>query len=1773
MSTTVDERVVQMRFENGDFEKNIQQSMESIERMDKQIDEFGKTTKSVDGIAASVEGISKSFTTLGKVGTAVIYKLTSSLYDLGASFIKSVTVDQVAEGFNKYESSLKSVKTMMAATGDTLEDVESVMERLMKYSDETSYSYSQMAMTMSKFTNAGASAAMSETILEGISNVGALAGKAANEMSVAYFNWAQAYSAGAMKSRDWLSIVQQGLNTTWFQEEALRTAESLGYIAEASEGVYVTTQKLKEVTGTKAGKELGAFNESLQLGWFQKDVIEEVFATFADSTQGIGQQAYEAAKEYRTFGDVISTVKDVMSTQMSMSYKYVFGNAEEAAELWTKVGDTMLEIVAGPLYEFNDALAQWKSGGGRDYLLRALADLWDSITRITSSIKAAFDDVFPKNWLQSLYQGGVWISKFAKKIKLSNDGMDNLYSFAKGIFSLFKAGINIVKRVISAITGLVDINFDTILGFLGSIGEFFTNITANSANTEALNGAINGIGDASSYAWRMLKKVWGVLKKIPSMVSSFIEVHPEIQTALSNIWNFIKDIPDKVAAILPKIRQVISDISDGFSKLKNQPFITEFTDKVKTMFTKTSSEASDAFEDVSFLDKLKNAFSKALPYLEAAGAVGMAVVVSKVFKNLIDGLTTIFSGGLIGAIFGSDLTSSLSSTLDAITESTLGLKRAEAASTLMTFAKAILMLAAALAVLSYLESKGNLEKAIGDIMVLMLIFTVTISSILKTMGKVGLFSKGSSPAKTFTNLKEFLMSTLTDLKGLGDSFLRMKLGLTSNPFKNVATLIKAFADAILEIAFSVLIIATALKYFPEETSTALWGVAGAIIALGLITLLIIKKLSKLTAESLAAPKMLTALGASFLMIAAGLLLIAGAVAIVASIKEPNVEALSALATIVLVISVVLGIVAAISAWFASKSTSESAATAIAKIGKILAKIGWAFILISAGIWILANALSIVGAIPAEGIQNGVKSLITIVSIVSGLIAVVAILSIIADKLGVSGSISTAMIALGTAFLMASAGLYLIAQSLAIVASVGNSLDSNANSAVGTFLAITAIIAVVIVAVGMMATFLGKGFEVAGVMAAVGAAFLMIGATIYIIANAVATLASIQDPSAATQSMWNLVALLSAVGVALVILTALSNYTGGVGNILGVAAAMLAIGITVALLANSIRMLASVGDVASNMWAMIVPIIALTAIVAALSLVAPEASAIGLAILAIGAGCALAAVGVLILVVAFGLMAAIFVVITGLLIQFASQIAASGSDISNALVVIAQIVRQGTSMIVSAFVQGLAEAVMNTLAELTLIFFYVGFGAVSGFIVGVIAGLIAGIAQVGAIVKDMWKSIFSGDESVTEWGDKIAKDMTKTSEKATNNDIVNEVKSQNGNVENATESLALSGISGFSILEGGLASSANYSVDGVVGAITSRLGELSGLGSDMANAISGGYNSSMEIHSPSKKMADSGRWTVRGAMVGLQEEAGNLENVATSISERTADALTFTTASAIGLNQGNNGQFYTVKSRGELSGAELKSAFNEVVKDWYWLTTTGPNNNPRKDQISAAIFDLQKEVKSGNRTAESFMAQVVGMYDENKELLELEEKYGYGTDPVYNPDYVIDKYGTLDTKYLRDYYKSDNILSSIMTTEASKGTAKLLGSSIGYTITRYTEGVKSNDGRIISSDLEETIKLMRHYEASEEQIAEYVASHSSSSSSASDSTEPEVKKVYRRRRVNPYKAPDYQDEGGSYTFVQNNYSPKALSRIQIYRQTSNQFNNWKGGSSYSYDTGD
>lgn len=105
----IDERIVQLIFDNSKFESNAAQSQSTLNKLDNTIEAFGGTGSSAfRGVEQSIASVSTGFSKLQIAGATMVASLTRDIYNLGTRFAKSLTIDQYAAGFGKYESSLKS---------------------------------------------------------------------------------------------------------------------------------------------------------------------------------------------------------------------------------------------------------------------------------------------------------------------------------------------------------------------------------------------------------------------------------------------------------------------------------------------------------------------------------------------------------------------------------------------------------------------------------------------------------------------------------------------------------------------------------------------------------------------------------------------------------------------------------------------------------------------------------------------------------------------------------------------------------------------------------------------------------------------------------------------------------------------------------------------------------------------------------------------------------------------------------------------------------------------------------------------------------------------------------------------------------------------------------------------------------------------------------------------------------------------------------------------------------------------------------------------------------------------------------------------------------------------------------------------------------------------------------------------------------------------------------------------------------------------------------
>ena len=169
MSTTVDSRVVEMRFDNKQFETNVQTSISTLEKLKKSLNlsKASENLKGIDEAAKKVDmsGLSKSidtvrsrFSALQVIGTTALANITNTAVNAGKRMIKALTIDPIKTGFQEYELKMNSIQTIMSNTankGTTMKDVINVLDELNTYADKTIYNFAEMTRNIGTFTAAG----------------------------------------------------------------------------------------------------------------------------------------------------------------------------------------------------------------------------------------------------------------------------------------------------------------------------------------------------------------------------------------------------------------------------------------------------------------------------------------------------------------------------------------------------------------------------------------------------------------------------------------------------------------------------------------------------------------------------------------------------------------------------------------------------------------------------------------------------------------------------------------------------------------------------------------------------------------------------------------------------------------------------------------------------------------------------------------------------------------------------------------------------------------------------------------------------------------------------------------------------------------------------------------------------------------------------------------------------------------------------------------------------------------------------------------------------------------------------------------------------------------------------------------------------------------------------------------------------------------------------------------------------------------------------------
>ena len=750
MSSSIDQRIVEMQFDNKEFESGIQTSLKSIRNLEnglqlkdgaKGFENIGRAANNVsfDTLGNGVVAIQQKFTAMEVVAITALQNIVNKAMAAGEHLVKSLSIDQISAGFEKFGSKTSSVATL-EAQGYALEDVNRELDRLNTFTDETSYNFTDIVANIAKFTATGKNLTESVTAMEGIANWAALSGQNAQTASRAMYQLSQAMGAGVMRLEDYKSIQNASMDTDEFRRKCIAAAISLGTLKDNGDETYSAVSQGAKATAFNVSQ----FTTQLTDGaWLTSDVMMQVFNDYSkavteivdasnkrsmtvseiieeihsksekesisidEAIKSLGYtfdefslKAFEAAQKARTFGDAIESVKDAVSTGWMKTFELIFGNADEATDLWTELANRMYDVFAGGAEIRNEILESWKDAGGRTDLIDSIWNIWDAVESVVVPIKEAFDNIFPPMTAERLVNITSTLESFTSKLKISDDTADKLKRTFSGIFSVFSIFKKVLGTVGDAVarllgaSGLKDLG-NVLLNATAKIGDFLTSLNENldlssfesflSSITTAISNFVSSLTGGSSLS--------GVLDSIGSIIGSLASKIGEI---VSQIISWTKEnvslmgIGQTLGTIFgilvgKNIVDATKNLSGATKSIKE--FLSNLFDKKKESGLKSS--ISEIFD--SLHDSLENFTTgiKASALLEIAAAIGILTASLKTISELdLGGIVK--SVTTIGVLF-----KMLSMTLESVTKTlqsngSKGLVKAGASMVLMAESMKIL---------------------------------------------------------------------------------------------------------------------------------------------------------------------------------------------------------------------------------------------------------------------------------------------------------------------------------------------------------------------------------------------------------------------------------------------------------------------------------------------------------------------------------------------------------------------------------------------------------------------------------------------------------------------------------------------------------------------------------------------------------------------------------------------------------------------------------------------------------------------------------------------------------------------------------------------------------------------------------------------------------------------------------------------------------------------------------------------------------------------------
>ena len=804
MSTTIDQKVVEMRFDNKNFERNVSETMSTLEKFKQKLNLTGASKGleninntaskfNMNGMNNAIETVRASFSKLEVMGITALANLTNSAVNYGKRIAKALTIDPIMTGFSEYETQINAVQTILANTeskGTTLQDVNQALDELNLYADKTIYNFTEMTRNIGTFTAAGVDLKTSVSAIQGIANLAAVSGSTSQQASTAMYQLSQALSSGTVKLMDWNSVVNAGMGGQVFQDALKATARVHGV-------------KVDQMI-----KKNGSFRESLQEGWITSEILTETLNKFTMAAEEGSEQwntykksltdqgytskqaeeilkmantATEAATKVKTFTQLWDTLKESAQSGWTQTWEIIVGDFGEAKEFLTTISDTIGGMLNASSEARNNLLSGGLSTGWKQLLGSGIADEegfketlqkvakkngfeFDKLIKDTEKNGGTFNDALKK----ALTDGNITSDTLTQSVSELSKKMQGMSAKQRETAGYTKEHVQEIKELDEALkNGSISMD-DFVKKMMRPSGR--ENLIESLSNTfKGLMNIVNPIKEAFREIFpaatsEQLYNFTVKLKELTSKFAEFTEKYgPKIKSTFKGFFavidigvTFLKELANGIGELLGNFKGVTGGILDASGSLGD--WLMNLRDSIKEsdLFGRAIDKIVGFIQKV--IDKIKElagpgieVFMAIFKFISKLGSSIGEALGNSIRNGDIVSLIDIFNTGVFAGIllkiknFIGDFKGAFEN-IGEVLESFKGILEAYQqdlqAKTLLKIATAIGILAAALLVLALIDP-GRLGTAILAISTLFAELLGGLAIFGKIAGNIGSVFKAS----------------------------------------------------------------------------------------------------------------------------------------------------------------------------------------------------------------------------------------------------------------------------------------------------------------------------------------------------------------------------------------------------------------------------------------------------------------------------------------------------------------------------------------------------------------------------------------------------------------------------------------------------------------------------------------------------------------------------------------------------------------------------------------------------------------------------------------------------------------------------------------------------------------------------------------------------------------------------------------------------------------------------------------------------------------------